>query len=130
MWSSWPWVKDQVHAGVVVVREEHAAVDDEELAPVLDDGHVAADLSETPEGDDPHPALGQRGRDGQLGVGVAHISPDALRPARTAATWSGVASTSGRRTAAESMTPSSLSAALAMMAPWVMFMIASTTGTS
>ena len=70
MWSSCPWVRtiavdvvepvrdvlevgqDQVDAGVVVLGEEHAAVDDEQPAGVLEDGHVAADLAEPAEGDD------------------------------------------------------------------------------
>ena len=67
MWSSWPCVsttprmssrrsrigrevgQDQVDARLVLLGEEHAAVDDEELAVELEDGHVAADLAETAE---------------------------------------------------------------------------------
>ena len=41
--------QDQVDAGVVVLGEEHAAVDDEQPAGVLEDGHVAADLAEAAE---------------------------------------------------------------------------------
>ena len=51
--------QDQVDAGLVVVGEEHAAVDDEQLAAVLEDGHVAADLAEAAERDDPHAAVGE-----------------------------------------------------------------------
>ena len=38
--------EDQVDAGVVVLGEQHAAVDDEQAVVVLEDGHVAADLAE------------------------------------------------------------------------------------
>ena len=41
--------EDQVDAGLVVLGEEHAAVDDEQAAVVLEDGHVAADLAEAAE---------------------------------------------------------------------------------
>ncbi len=80
MWSSWPWVstiawtsssrsrigrevgQDQVDAGLVDVGEQHAAVDDQQLAVVLEDGHVAADGAEPAERDDPQAAVGQRRR--------------------------------------------------------------------
>ncbi len=39
--------QDQVDARLVLLGEQHAAVDDEQLALVLEDGHVAADLAET-----------------------------------------------------------------------------------
>ena len=42
---------NQVHAQHVVVREGHAAVDDHDIAAVLDDRHVLADLIETAQGD-------------------------------------------------------------------------------
>ena len=42
---------------MVVVGEEHAAVDDEQLAAVLDDRHVAADLTEAAQRDDAHAAV-------------------------------------------------------------------------
>ena len=41
--------QDQVDAGLVLLGEQHAAVDDEELAVELEDGHVAADLAEAAE---------------------------------------------------------------------------------
>ena len=80
MWSSWPWVstiaddlvepvpdpgevgQDHVDARLVLLGEEHAAVDDQQLAGVLEDGHVAADLAEAAQGDDAQAALGQRRR--------------------------------------------------------------------
>ena len=43
--------QDQVDAGLVVLGEQHAAVDDEQPAGVLEDGHVAADLAEAAERD-------------------------------------------------------------------------------
>ena len=79
MWSSWPWVRttavdlvepvtdrgevgqDHVDAGLVLLGEQHAAVDDQQLAGVLEDGHVAADLAEPTECDDPQAPVGQFG---------------------------------------------------------------------
>ena len=40
--------EDQVDPGVVVLREEHAAVDDQQAALGLEDGHVATDLPRPP----------------------------------------------------------------------------------
>ena len=71
--------EDQVDAGLVVLGEEHPAVDDEQPAVVLEDRHVAADLAETAEGDDAQAALRERRRGAELGVRVAHEA------ARTAA---------------------------------------------
>ena len=64
--------QDQVDAGLVDVREEHPAVDDQQLAVVLEDGHVAADGAETAERDDPQAALGQRRRRCRARCGVGH----------------------------------------------------------
>ncbi len=90
MWSSCPWVRtiasivvepitdvaevreDQVDAGLVGLGEQHAAVDDQQPAAVLEDGHVAADLAEAAEGDDPQTLFGQRRRRTELGMRVAH----------------------------------------------------------
>ena len=41
--------QDQVDAGVVLLGEQHPAVDDQQPAVVLEDGHVAADLAEAAE---------------------------------------------------------------------------------
>ena len=54
--------QDQVHARLLGLGEQHAAVDDEQLAAVLEDGHVAADLAEAAERGDPQGALRQRRR--------------------------------------------------------------------
>ena len=43
---------DAVHAVHVLVGERHAAVDDDDLAGVFIDGHVLADLVQTPKGND------------------------------------------------------------------------------
>ena len=133
---------------MVVLGEEHAAVDDEQPALGLEDGHVPTDLAEPAQCDDPEAVAGQGRRIGQLGVGMAHRVPvgrvrgeaswlsqlggragqaTVSRAERTTCRCSGVASTSGSRTMADSMTPCSARAALAMMAPCVTFMTASTT---
>ena len=44
----------EVDAEHVVARELDAAVEHDDLAAVLDGGHVLADLAEAPEGDDPY----------------------------------------------------------------------------
>ena len=49
--------QDQVDAGLLLLGEEHAAVDDQQAAAVLEDGHVAADLAEAAERGDPQAAL-------------------------------------------------------------------------
>ena len=43
--------EDEVDAGLALLGEEDAAVHDQELAPVLEDVHVAADLAETSQRD-------------------------------------------------------------------------------
>jgi hypothetical protein len=65
--------EDQVDAGVVVLGEEHAAVDDQQAPVVLEDGHVATDLAETTERDDPQTPLRQLGRPGEFWVGVTQV---------------------------------------------------------
>ena len=99
--------QDQVDAGLLGLGEQHAAVDDQQPAGVLEDGHVAADLAEPAERHDPQAALGQRRRaPARSGCGWvtcplthAHSAmPPAARSARSCATCSAVASTSGGRT--------------------------------
>jgi hypothetical protein len=51
--------QDHVDAGLVLLGEQDAAVDDQEPAVMLEHGHVAADLAETAERNDPQPARGQ-----------------------------------------------------------------------
>ena len=109
--------QDQVDAGVVLLGEEHPAVDDEQPPVVLEDGHVAPDLAEPAERDDAQAAAGERGRRGQLGVGVAHRSSAPWRAARSAATSSSSSATRGPRTLRFSSTPSSSRPALAVVAP-------------
>src|SRR5829696_6715677 len=97
--------QNQVDAGLVVLREEHAAVDHQQAARMLEDGHVAADLAEPTQWDDSQAALGQRRRVGQLRVGMAHSRPASMRSARSSATCASVASTSGERIARLLSTP-------------------------
>jgi hypothetical protein len=52
--------EDQVDAGLVRLGEQDTAVDDEQPAVVLEDGHVPADFAEATEGDDPQAPLGER----------------------------------------------------------------------
>ena len=52
--------QDQVDAGLVRLGEQNATVDDEQAAVVLEDGHVAADLAEAAQGDEPQAAFGER----------------------------------------------------------------------
>ena len=54
--------QDQVHAGMVVLGEQHAAVDQQQLAAELEHRHVAADVAETAERDDAHRVRRQQGR--------------------------------------------------------------------
>ena len=64
--------EDDVHAGLVLLGEQHPAVDDEQLALVLEDGHVATDLAQPAQAHDPQALLRQAGRTLQLGVRMAH----------------------------------------------------------
>jgi len=64
--------EDQVHPGMVVLREQHAAVDDQELPVDLEDRHVAPDLTEPAERDDAEGARLQGRGSGQFGMGMAH----------------------------------------------------------
>ena len=93
--------QDQVDPGLVVLREQHAAVDDEQPAGVLEDGHVAADLAEAAERDDAQAAVGQRRAAGRArGAGGSCDGHAAGREvgARARRAAPSVASTSGRRT--------------------------------
>ena len=77
--------QDQVDSRMIIFREEHTAVDQQEPAAILQDGHVATDVTETAEGIT-RTALPPRGgggfkllaatgerlsRDPERGVGVA-----------------------------------------------------------
>ena len=52
--------QDQVDTGLVVTREQHPAVDDEQPAQMLENRHVAADFADPAQRGDPQPAGGQR----------------------------------------------------------------------
>ncbi len=60
--------QDQVDAGLVLLGEEDAAVDDEDLAVDLEGDHVAADLLEAAQLDDAAGAPLELGRGGQAGA--------------------------------------------------------------
>ena len=49
--------QDQVDSGLLLLGEEHSAVDDQQPAAVLEDRHVAADLAEAAERGDAQAAL-------------------------------------------------------------------------
>ena len=120
--------QDQINPGMVILGKEHPTVDDQQPPGVLDDGHITTDLAQAPERHDPHGVLRQLRRGGQLGMGMAQLSPDCSMPSRTAASWSLVAAINGSRKVSEAMMPRSCSAALTMIGPWVMCMTALTTG--
>ena len=61
--------QDQVDSGLLLLGEEHAAVDDQQAAAVFEDRHVAADLAETAERGDPQAAFGKLRR-GQAEFGM------------------------------------------------------------
>jgi hypothetical protein len=48
--------QDEVDAGLVVAGEQHAAVDDQQPAQMLENRHVAADFTDPAECGDPQPA--------------------------------------------------------------------------
>ena len=70
----------------------------EQLAAVLDDRHVAADLAEAAQRDDAHGAVGERAGQLELGVRVAHRVGSVARAARSSSRCSGGDSTRGSRT--------------------------------
>ena len=65
--------QDEVDARLVVLGEQHTAVDHQQAAVDLEHRHVAADLTEPTEGDDAQHARLQRRRQGQVGVGMTHV---------------------------------------------------------
>jgi hypothetical protein len=64
--------QDDVDAGLVLLGEQHPAVDDQQGAPVLEDGHVATDLAQPAQRHDPEAVLGQLRGFLELRVRVAH----------------------------------------------------------
>ena len=111
--------QDEVHAGLVGVGEQHAAVHDEQPATVLEDRHVPADLAEAAERDDAQPVARQLARRGEVGVRVAHsLTPPAVRSSASWCLSASVAASNGSRTAPPGR-PSRSSAALVITAPWL-----------
>ena len=118
--------EDQVDAGVVLLGEQHAAVDDQQPVGVLEDGHVAPDVAEAAQRGDPQRVLRDGPGVGEVVVEVGHggpsggdgqMSPEAASPARSASTSASSSATSGPRTVRLSSTPSSCRAALEVVAP-------------
>jgi hypothetical protein len=54
--------QDHVDPGLVLLGEQDAAVDDQQASPVLEHGHVAADLAQAAQGDDTECAVREAGR--------------------------------------------------------------------
>ncbi len=65
---------DDVDAGVVLLGEQNAAVNDQQLAAKFEDCHVAANLPQSTEGDDAHCSFGKGGRG--LANSSSHGIPD------------------------------------------------------
>lgn len=64
--------QDHINAGLVLLREQHTAVHDQQLAGMLEDGHVPADFAQTTQGGHPQSTVGQ-GRGGfEFWVRMAH----------------------------------------------------------
>jgi ribosomal protein S18 acetylase RimI-like enzyme len=55
--------QDQVDARMIVFGEQDSAVDEQQLAVELDDGHIATNIPQTAQRDDAHCVGGQQGRD-------------------------------------------------------------------
>src|SRR5258705_3688790 len=107
--------QDQVDAGFVVAGEEHPAVDDQQPAQMLENGHVAADFADSTQRSDPQSAWGHRPR--WLEVFVHYLSTVSARmSAASASSCSEVAGTCGSRGSPPSM-PCNRSPALASVTP-------------
>ena len=55
--------QDQIDARMIIFGKQHAAVDQQQLAVELHNGHVAADVAQTAQRDDAHRVRRQQGRD-------------------------------------------------------------------
>jgi hypothetical protein len=64
--------EDDVDPGLVLLGEEDADVDDQQLSGVLEHGHVATDLAEATQGDHAQAAVGQRRGRAQFRVRATH----------------------------------------------------------
>ena len=127
--------EDQVDARMMLLGEQDTAVDDEQFAAELEDGHVAADFAEPAQRRHTQGAGGKGRRGAQIGVNVAQGISSRVGRSRRARLGSprpaaSVAPVRGKRTSGFGMTPRRAMAALAAIAPCVWPMIARTTGTS
>jgi hypothetical protein len=66
--------EDDVDPGLGLLGEQHPAVDDEQLAGVLEDGHIATDLTQSAQAHHPQAVPGQCGRRTEFGVRMTHSS--------------------------------------------------------
>src|SRR5512132_1813322 len=64
--------QDEVDARMIVFGEQDSAVDEQQLAVKLDDGHIAANIAKAAQWDDAHCIWGQQGRD--LQTTGCHVS--------------------------------------------------------
>ncbi len=101
--------QDQVDAGLVVGGEQHPAVDDQQPAQMLENGHVAADFADAAQRGDPQPTRGQRAGWRELCVhvrtppGSPRVTEAARMSAASSSICSGVAATCGSRGSPTSM---------------------------
>src|SRR5215212_682176 len=78
---------DEVNAALPFLRELAAAVDDDEVVPVLDGRHVLADLADSPEWDDPEAAAGIPSRRTAAGLLACRRSRLSARFGRRGGCW-------------------------------------------
>ena len=112
--------QDQVDARLVVLGEEHPAVDDQQPAVVLEDGHVAADLAEAAQRDDAQAVLGRAGGGGRA-PGGSRGDLARRRQRGRGRSWRqlGSVGVDERGAHGAGREPEQVSAALTVMAPWV-----------
>ena len=100
--------QDQVDAGLVVGGKHHPAVDDQQAAQMLENGHVSADFADSAQRGHPQTTRGQRTWRLKvyihLRAPLAHLSTEAARmSAASASICSAVAATCGSRGSPTSM---------------------------
>ncbi len=84
--------QDQVDAGFVMAREQHPAIDDQQSAEMLENGHVAADFADAAQCGHPQAPWGQR--PWRFEFRIHYRSTAAARmSAASASSWSAVAGT-------------------------------------
>ncbi len=79
--------QDQVDSGLLLLGEEHSAVDDQQATAVLEDRHVSADLAEAAERGDPQGALRERRRRAEFRVRMTQKTLLTTRATYRYGTW-------------------------------------------